>query len=301
MTPGDRKIRARVIRSSSNVEREDGAVRMMMRCARAAALAGLCSTAAACGLLGETTTHESVRGRLKFVYTSTATGSYGNEKTYSFSSGHFRFSGSRVWALGSFPSCSPSPNEAREAFACSRQEDMRELVDVVAVVGDRPRAVNIHDGDLRDSTHSPAWVGDREGRWLVFKDFLYDVETGEKRPITGAPGPYDAAFRAASPDVETVAYQLPCLAGLAESETAKKIEALCADADARQLEVLWLVEVRTGAVEVRRLRRSDHEWLTDGGRVSGGDVWLASFRRHLVWERDDQGRFRLVAPRADTP
>jgi hypothetical protein len=273
----------------------------MIRCARAVALSILCATAAACGLLGETKTYETVRGRLKFVQSATATGTYGDHRTsYTISNGDFRFSGSRVWSLGSFIVCSASPNEAREAFLCQRHENRRDLVDVVSVVNDRPRAVTIYDGDLVDHAGSPEWVGDRAGAWLIVRDFLYNVETGEKRPITGAPSPYHADFRAASPDAETVVYQLPCMGGMAESETAKQIEALCADADARQLEVLWLVEVRTGAVEVRRLRRSDHEWLGDQGRVPGTDVWLASFRRHLVWERDGKGRFQLVAPRADT-
>lgn len=270
----------------------------MIRSARTAALVSL-GASAACGLMGETETHETVRGRLKFVQTATATGTYGDEKSYSISNGDFRFDGARVRSLGSFAACSPSPNKAREAFVCWRHAGLHERVDVVSVVGDTPRAVNIHDGDLADTTGAPAWVGDREGAWLIVRDFLYGVESGERRPIPGAPSSFHAAFRAASPDVETVVYQLRCTAAMAESETERRIEALCADAGARGLEVLWLVEVLTGAVEVRTLRRSDHEWLEDGGRVPGRDEWLTSFRRHLVWERDAKGRFRLVAPPAE--
>ena len=261
----------------------------------------LAATAAACGLLGETVTHETVRGRLKFVQDATATGTYGSEKSYSISNGDFRFQGRHQWGLGTFVVCIPSPNEAREAFVCSRHEDMRERIDLVSVVSDEARAVSVYDGDLRDDVGLPSWVGDPEGAWLIVKDFLYDAETGEKRTIKGAPGRYDADFRAVSPDVETVVYQLGCMGGMAESETEKRIEALCAEAEARRLEVLWLVEARTGAVEVRTLRRSDHEWLTDGERVPAGDAWLASFRRHLVWERDPKGRFRLAAPPAEPP
>jgi hypothetical protein len=267
--------------------------------ARAAVLSILSAAAAGCGLLGETETHETVRGRLEFVWTQTATGSYGDEKSYSISNGDFRFSGRRQWGLGTFVTCDPSPNEAREAFACWRQEDGRSLVDVISVVGDRPKAVNIYEGN---GTGSPVWAGDGEGRWVIFEDFLYDVEAGEKRPIKGAPRRYDdLGFRAVSPDAETVVYQLDCMGGLAESETEKRIEALCAEADARKLDVLWLVDVRTGAVEVRKLRHADHDWLEDRGRFPGGDAWLASFRRHLVWERDARGTHELVAPRADEP
>jgi hypothetical protein len=271
----------------------------MMGRARSAALSILCA-AGAC--LGETETHEAVRGRLKFVWTATATGTYGDEKSYSISNGDFRFSGRRQWALGTYVTCNPSPNEAREAFACWRQEGRRSLVDVVSVVNDRPRATNIYDGDSLHDPGSPEWTGDREGRWVILSDFLYDAEGGEKRPIQGAPGRYDDVdFRAVSPDAETVVYQLDCTGGMAESDTAKRIEALCAEADARTLDVLWLVDVRTGAVEVRKLRHADHDWLEDRGRFPGGNEWLASFRRHLVWERDAKGTLRLAAPRADEP
>jgi hypothetical protein len=257
----------------------------MFRCARALVLAGLGATVGACGLLGETETYETVRGRLKFVQKATATGTYGDEKSHSISDGDFRFAGSRVWSLGSFLGCSPSPNEAREAFVCQRHQEMRERIDVVAVVGGKPRAVSVYDGDLRDSTAaSPAWVGDREGRWLFFRDFLYDVETAEKRRIKGAPGHYDAEFRAASPDAERVVYQLRCMGTTGESETEKQMDALCADADARKLDVLWLVEVRTGAVEVRTLGRSDE----------------ARPLPELAWERDGNGRFQPRTPRAET-
>jgi hypothetical protein len=91
-----------------------------------------------CGLLGETETHETVRGRLKFVWTATATGTYGDEKSDTISNGDFRFSGKRQWALGTYVTCDPSPNQAREAFVCRRQEDRRSLVDVASVLSDRP-------------------------------------------------------------------------------------------------------------------------------------------------------------------
>jgi hypothetical protein len=270
--------------------------------APAATLSIWCSVAVGCGLLGETETHETVRGRLKFVRTQTATGRYGDEKSYTISDGDLRFSGKRLWGLGTYVTCDPSPNEAREAFVCSRHADMHELVDVVSVVSGRPEAVNIHDRDLRQGSGSPTWAGDREGRWLIVEDLLYDVETGEKRPIKGAPGRYDDAdFRAVSPDAETVVYQLDCMGGMAESETAKRIAALCSEADARKLDVLWLVDVRTGAVEVRKLRHADHDWLEDRGRFPGGAEWLASFRRRLAWEPDPKGTLRLVAPPADEP
>jgi hypothetical protein len=276
-------------------------VREMTRRARGAAFSILGATAVACGLLGETVTHETVRGRLKFVQSATATGTYGDEKSYSISNGDFRFSGRHQRGLGTFTTCRPSPNEAREAFACQRQENRRDLVDVVSVVDDRPTATNIYDGDFAQVTGAPGWAGDGEGRWVIFGDLLYDVQAGEKRPIKGAPGRYDADFRAVSPDAETVVYQLGCMGGLAESETEKRIEALCAEADARKLDVLWLVDVRTGAVEVRKLCHADHDWLEDRGRFPGGDEWMASFRRNLVWKRDAKGKHQLAAPRADEP
>jgi hypothetical protein len=273
------------------------------RRARRTGVAILCATAAGCGLLGETKTDEIVRGRLKFVQSATATGTIGNgEKKYSISPGAFRFEGRSMWGLGSFVVCEASPNEAREAFVCNRHEDLRELVDLVTVVNDRPRAVNIYDGDLRKEIPLPSWAGDREGAWVIVDDFLYHVETGEKRAIKEAPGHYEAEFRAVSPDAETVVYQLDCYGGMAESDTAKRMEALCADAGPRQLEVLWLVEARTGAASARSLSRAAHDWLVqDRTRFAGGNEWLAFFRSQLVWERGGDGRFQLAAPRAETP
>jgi hypothetical protein len=262
----------------------------------------LCATASACGLLGETKTWETVRGRLKFVQSGTATGSYANEKTYSISSGALYFSGKRFRFLDTIDGCDPSPNEAREAFVCTSSGDLRLEVSVVSAANDKPKSVVIHEGDSRDAVGLPEWVGDREGAWLIFGDFLYDVETGEKRTIKDAPGIYEAQFRAVSPDVETVVYQLDCPGAMAESDTGKRMEALCADADARKREVLWLVEARTGAVETRSLSRDAHEWLVqDQTRFPGGHEWLAFFRSQLAWERDGNGRFQLAAPRAETP
>src|SRR5690349_19567088 len=200
----------------------------MTRWARVVLVGSACSSVAC---LGGTTTRETVRGRLAFVQGATATGTFGDEKSYSIANGDFRFAGKRQWGLGTFLTCDPSPNQAREAFVCQRHENMRERVLVVSVEGDRPKAVQIHDGDLRDSTRSsPAWVGDPPGAWLILQDFLYNVETGEKRTIKDVPGSYHAAFRAVSPDAETVVYQLSCMGGLAESEAEKRIEALCAEA-----------------------------------------------------------------------
>jgi hypothetical protein len=263
----------------------------------------LCATVPACGLLGETKTDEIVRGRLKFVQSATATGTIGNgEKKYSISPGDFRFKGSHMWGLGSFVVCEASPNETREAFVCNRHEDMRELVDLVSVVNDMPRALNIYDGDLRKEIPLPSWVGDGEGAWVLVDDFLYDVETGEKRTIKDAPGIYEAEFRAVSPDVETVVYQLDCAGAKPESDTGRRMEALCADTGAREREVLWLVDARTGAVEARSLSRAAHDWLVqDRTRFAGGNEWLAFFRSQLAWERDGNGKYRLAAPRAETP
>jgi hypothetical protein len=66
------------------------------------------------------------------------------------------------------------------------------------------------------------------------------------------------------------------------------LASLCSTVGAQKLDVLWLVAARTGAVEVRKLRHADHDWLS-------------SFRQHLVWERDAKGSFQLVAPRPDAP
>jgi hypothetical protein len=152
-----------------------------------------------CDKTSETETEKS--GRLQFVkklrYGSVGThgsqGWYVNDRYFKVNDKDWSPEGIKVKDISR---CEASPNEAVEALKCSSFAGAKEVWFILRMKADQPEWIT-----------APAtggeWVGD--GRWLLFIDSYFNVETSEQRKIKNLPDLPKDYFRAASPDMKTMA------------------------------------------------------------------------------------------------
>ena len=249
---------------------------------------------------------KTTRGRLKYVETShSATTGHGS-RTRATDSRQFYANGWK-WSpekvdLNKFTGdCEAGPNEAVEAFKCHEYNDLY-FVYVLRMSGDQPEWVTVSSQpSIREPDHG-IWIDD--GRQLIFRDFFYNVVTGERREIKGVPDYPANSFRAVSPDLKTLVFQGDCFLSSVSQNSIKYIELseavkknrekICADEERfekNKLEVLWLIDAETGATEFLELSRDKYLWLSPPH-----ENWLQYFQQQLVWQKDETGRDRLVYP-----
>jgi hypothetical protein len=257
----------------------------------------------ACG--GETKTIETRRGRLKFVQTL----QYGNvgshgAKGWSAIDRQFYLNDQKWWLQEDFDGCDASPNESVEAYTCFKFKDLRESAFIVRVKDDKLDWLKIYEEDSRNSggKNLGEWVSEEDGKWLIFKDFFYNVETEEKREIKGLPDYPANYFRTVSPDLETVVYEGSCYYGFpgAATELEQKREKYCQELDKlseQKLVSLWLTDVKTGEARSIQLSSEKYDWLIwDQTKFEARKDWLKFVQKQFIWEMDKEGKFQIVFP-----
>lgn len=264
------------------------------------------ATVFGCNLLGETKTIEIKRGRLKFVQTLRygSVGTHGS-KGWSVINKEFFLDKKKISPPEELDGCSASPNENVEAFNCFKFKDLREMAYVVRIKDNKPDWIKIYD---EDSTRSSGknlgeWADEIDGKWLIFKDFLFNVLSDEKREIKGLPDYPENYFRAISPDLQTIVYEGSCFYGFPDApESLKKLrEKKCQETEKlypNNLINLWLTEVKTGEAKFIEVSREKYDWLIwDQAKYPARKDWLKFFQQKLTWEKDQNGKFQLIFPK----
>lgn len=261
-----------------------------------------------CNLFGRSKTEELTSGRLKFIETLRygRVGTHGSNGWYvddrEFSVNDRNWSPKGIDVNDEIADCEASPNEAVEAIKCFSFKDSKEIVYVLTIKNDKPEWTTAFTDEYIKSggDNSGEWIDD--GKALIFKDFFYTVQTGEKREIKGLPDYPADYFRAVSPDLKMVLYQGVCFNSHVETseEVKKTADKICDESERlfkNKLEVLWIIEAETGAAKLVEVSRDKYGWLIwDSNTTGARRDWLKSFQNRLVWEKDKNGKFELVFP-----
>jgi hypothetical protein len=261
-----------------------------------------------CSACGQTKTEEVKSGRLKYVETLHY-GSVGTHGSQGWYVGDRRlYVKGWSWSPKGFDvnehigGCEASPNGAVEAIKCYSFADLKETAYVLRMKGDSPEWLTASDAPYGGGYNLGEWAGD--GRWLLFKDYFFNVETSERKTIRGLPDYPRNFFIAASPDLETVIYRESCFDTRQDPETGKPLsdeetEKQCSTFQEhfkQGVAAFWLIEAATGRVKILELKKNDYPWAVNTDSFLRTD-WLKEFRSKLVWEKDEGGRYRLAYPK----
>jgi hypothetical protein len=258
------------------------------------------------GCSSETKTEELTRGKLKFVKTLKygSVGTHGSQGWYVsdqiFYVNDKRWKPDGVDVKGDIANCEPSPDESVEALKCYSFADLKELVYVLRIKDDKPEWVTASDKPYGNGKNLGEWTTD--GRWLLFFDNLFNVETSENREVKGLPSPPEDKFRATSPDLEKIVYQGDCFSGGNLSEDVeRRRKQTCDNRDdyvKKKIEILWIIEAKTGETKLIELSREKYDWLIwNNEKFQSKSDWLKFFGQQLVWEKAKDGKFQLVFPK----
>lgn len=262
-----------------------------------------------CNPFGRSKTEEIKSGRLKYIETLRygRVGTHGSSGWYvddrEFSVNGKNWSPTGIDVDDEIGGCEASPNETVEAIKCYSFKDGKEIAYVLRLKDDKP----VWEDAYKDEYIKGG--GDNLGEWfndgksLIFKDFFYNVQTGEKQEIKGLPDYPSDYFRAVSPDLKTVLFQGSCFNSnvkLAE-EVKKTAERICDERERlskNKLEVLWIIEAETGKSKLVEVSRDKYDWLVwDSNTTRARNDWLKAFQNRIVWEKDSSGKYQMVFPR----
>ena len=176
-------------------------------------------------------------------------------------------------------SCETSPNTEVKVLKCVVIQAGGGGTFLIRVKNDQPEIQQISEG--YDNKNEGQWVN-LDGKWVLFRDYLINVETGERRDIKRLPddpgGSYPE-FIGMSPDMKTVVFQ----GKVVSKDDAKE-----------RLVTVRLIDVETGSVDERPVNATRNPWIYDSEtRYLKGGLWIGS---KFIWEKDKQGFDRLVFP-----
>lgn len=257
----------------------------------------------------ETNYEETKSGRLKFVKTLKygSVGSHGSQGWY-VSDRNF-YINDKSWkppnisdVHDAIADCEQSPNLEIEVLKCTSFKDMKETSYILRISEGNPLWETAMSGNYQSNKNKGEWVND--GKYLLFKDYYYNVQTGEKIEIKGLPDYPSERFRATSPDLSVILYEGDCFyADDVTAEVDARRIATCKDSNKNQelkMSTFWLVEVKTGETKIFRLSREKYDWLYyNSGKNYNKDGWLKFFQQQLVWEKDKDGKYQLTSPKEE--
>ncbi len=196
--------------------------------------------------------------------------------------------------------CEPSPNSSVEALKCYSFADMKESAFVLRMKDDKPEWITVSEMPYGSGDNLGEWVGD--GHWLLFRDYYFNVTTSERKPIKRLPEDPGKYLRGTSPDLKTIIYEEYCFVGRADlpkdASRDQKIHDQCelSNQHTKKGELaFWLIDAETGAVKILELSKEKYPSLARSDDRSPHD-WEQDFQKMLKWEKDQNGRDRLVYP-----
>jgi hypothetical protein len=229
-------------------------------------------------------TEEHKSGRLNWVENLTygPAGVHGQPGWYR--TGQHIYVNDRRWSppdvkMDDIARCEESPNPAVEALKCYSFADQKETAFVLHMKNNQPEWLTASSQGYGGGYNLGEWVGD--GRWLLFKDYYFDVTTGDRKTVKGLPDYPGKHFCVASPDMKTIVYE--------QSPSNEEID--------RRVIPVWVIDADTGKAKILELSKDKYPAIDRGKTGDAG--YNARFKSLLVWKRDDSGRDQLVAPATD--
>ncbi len=194
--------------------------------------------------------------------------------------------------------CETTPNETVEALKCYGFSDLNETVFILRMENDKPDWQILSQQKYESGKNLGEWAGD--GKYIIFKDLLYNIEKNERTEIKGLPDYPRDAFRGTSPDLEKIVYQGDCFyGGNVSVEVERRRNQTCdnfTDNRKKKIEVLWIIEAETGETKLLKSSVDKYDWLVwNQDKFRTKSDWLGYFNRQLVWEKDKDGKYQLVS------
>jgi hypothetical protein len=253
----------------------------------------------------KTDKEEAESGRLNFVktlkYGSVGThgsqGWYVSDRNFYVNSKHWSPPGIKVADIAG---CKASPNTSVEALTCYSFADSKEAVFVLRMKDDQAEWITVSDVPYGSGDNLGEWVGD--GKWLLFRDYYFNVSTSERKPVKGLPDNPGKYFRAASPDLKTVIYEEYCFTTRFDLPQDNKRDALIQkqcqqsnDHNEKGLIAFWLIDTETGRIKLLELKKETYPIL-DRSKTGTKSGFNGAFRQMLVWKKDSSGKDQLIYP-----
>ncbi len=262
-----------------------------------------------CNLFAASKTEEVKSGRLKYVETLKygAVGTHGSKGWYvddrKFYVNGRKWSPEKIDVNEAMAGCEADPNEAIEALKCLSFEGNVETVYLLKMKDDQPDWSVLYREHYIEGQGKSSGEWTNDGKTVIFKDYYYHILTGEKQEINGLPDYPEEYFRGTSPDLETVVYQGTYFNGFidAAGELERDRQKISNDRDRlykNKLEVLWIINTKTGATEFVELSREKYDWLVwDNTKFASRADWLKFYQSQIGWEKDKDGKYQFVAPK----
>lgn len=227
------------------------------------------------------------RGRLKFVKNATAL-SIGENPIFRDVKYHFYGNG-KEWSpkddanfADKMNWCDTSPNPKVEILRCfgNLSEDYSTTY-ILRMKGDEVDVQKLDEGV------GSVWIND-DGRWLLFRKFFFNVETGEKIEVKGMLWADDKNASApviyvigVSPDMKTV---------VAMPNNSPKKEGN------EEFLSLKIIDTESGKVENKRASFTKYPWLKDYKEPKNDIQPSPEPQRNFVWKKDENGKDYLIIP-----
>jgi hypothetical protein len=262
-----------------------------------------------CNLFAASKTEEVKSGRLKYVETLKygAVGTHGSQGWYvddrNFYVNGKKWSPEKMDVKDAMAGCEADPNESIEALKCTSFDNGNETIYLLQMKADKPDWAILYQEHYTEGRgkSSGEWLND--GKTVIFKDYYYHILTGEKQEINGLPDYPENYFRAASPDLETVVYQGSYFNGFIDAageveRNRQKISGESERLNKNKLEVLWIIEAKTGATKFVELSRDKYDWLIwENTKFATRADWLKFYQSQISWEKDKDGKYQFIAPK----
>ena len=193
-----------------------------------------------------------------------------------------------------FLSCDTSPNQEVEILRCHNSE----AIYLVRMKNDKPEVQKIPESNLmftlpdvsKAVSEDPVnniWISE-EGRWLLFREFYLNVETGKQikikkiSPENGKKSfvePYKVI--AVSPDMKTIVEKYDDNIYSEEAESFIKLE---------------ITDIETGKVKNLKVSLTKNPWLNENTKPENEIQPSPAPSKHFVWEKGANGKDKIVAP-----
>lgn len=246
-------------------------------------------------------TEEETRGRMRHI-TKLSYGRVGDGQGWYFDDHNLYVEGND-WKpkdidWDDIGDCEPSTNPKVEAFRCYSFAHSKSVIYLSSMQGDKPVFVKVIDEPYIDSrgNNLGEWVGD--GRWLLFRQKMVNVETLEEKPLNGLPDYPYKYFCDISPELQVVVYLDTFYDSYfnTKDSTLSKQYSKQWDLDIERIKkgihAFRLIDVTSGKASVITFDEAQYAWLKSTLYPNKGR-WLAEIKKRLRWQKNNAGQWTI--------
>jgi hypothetical protein len=174
--------------------------------------------------------------------------------------------------------CDTSPNPKVEILRCfGGAGENYSTTYILRMKDDQPELQRIDEGT------GSVWT-DEDGRWLLFRKLLLNVETGEKMEVRGMPFADDKVASAPVQYVVGISPDRKTIVAMPDGATRRE--------GAEDFLTLWIIDAETGGVEKRKVSFTKNPWLKDHEGPENNIQPPPAASKKFQWVKDRQGKLQ---------